>query len=49
MEKVKYLIVGTGVSGLSFANFIGSKDYLILEKDSTPGGYCKTIIKDGFT
>ncbi|WP_415663428.1 NAD(P)-binding protein [Vibrio taketomensis] len=32
MDKVKYLIVGGGVSGLAFANFVESEDYLIIEK-----------------
>tara|TARA_B110000196_G_scaffold319305_2_gene336996 strand:- start:1094 stop:2344 length:1251 start_codon:yes stop_codon:yes gene_type:complete len=48
MNKVKYLVLGGGVSGLSFANFV-EDDYIILEKESQPGGYCKTIHKDGFT
>jgi protoporphyrinogen oxidase len=43
MKKVKYLIIGAGVSGLGFANFIDSEDYLILEKESSAGGYCRTI------
>jgi protoporphyrinogen oxidase len=58
MESVEYLVVGAGVSGLSFANAIrqeaadAGKDapsVLILEADSEPGGYCKTIVQDGFT
>ena len=50
MKKVKYLIVGGGVSGISTAAFLGdNEDYLILEKTSSVGGYCKTIKKDGFT
>ena len=49
MEKVKFLILGSGVSGLAFANFIDSDNYLIIEKEDSPGGYCKTIIQDGFT
>ena len=40
--QIKNLIIGAGLSGLSFAYFSG-KDYLILEQDSTPGGYCRTI------
>jgi protoporphyrinogen oxidase len=43
------LIIGAGISGLSYANFCGHEDYLILDKDSKIGGYCKTIKKDGFT
>lgn len=48
--KVKYLILGAGVSGISSAYFLGNnEDYIILEKTDSPGGYCKTIKKDGFT
>lgn len=39
---VKNLIIGAGLSGISCAYYLGD-DYLILEKDETPGGYCKTI------
>lgn len=42
MEKVKYLILGAGVSGLSFANNIDEQDYLIIEKENEAGGYCRT-------
>ena len=42
MEMAKYLIIGAGVSGLAFANAIHSDDYLILEKEAKPGGYCRT-------
>ncbi|KOO06688.1 protoporphyrinogen/coproporphyrinogen oxidase [Vibrio hepatarius] len=48
MDKVKYLIIGGGVSGLAFANFVESEDYLILEKENELGGYCRTIYQDGF-
>ena len=41
-SSVKNLILGAGLSGLSAAYFLGD-DYLIIEKDSTPGGYCRTI------
>ncbi len=44
MKKVKYLIVGAGISGLTFANYIDD-DYLIIEKESEVGGYCRTIKK----
>lgn len=43
------LIIGAGISGLSYANFAKTNDYLIIEKDKEIGGYCKTIKKDGFT
>ncbi len=52
MESVKHLIVGAGVSGLAFAAALGARgehDYLILEADAQIGGYCKTVVKDGFT
>lgn len=41
------LIIGAGVSGLSYANFTDN-DYLIIEQSSSPGGYCKTTYCDGF-
>jgi protoporphyrinogen oxidase len=51
------LIIGAGVSGLSFANSIRAEAekrgksaprVLVLEADSEPGGYCKTVAQDGF-
>jgi len=48
-QKVRYLIVGAGVSGLSFADWSDSDDYLICEADDAIGGYCKTVQQDGFT
>lgn len=50
MENIKteYLIIGAGISGLSFANFIGSEDYIITEKNDEIGGYCRTIYKNGY-
>lgn len=49
MDCTKYLIVGAGVTGLSFADSIESDDYLICEAGAEIGGYCKTIEQDGFT
>ncbi len=46
MKKTKYLIIGAGITGLTFANYVD--DYLIVEKDEKIGGYCKTIKKNGF-
>ena len=43
------LILGAGISGLAAANFLPHQDYLILERDAQPGGWCKTIHQDGFT
>lgn len=48
MKKVKYLVVGAGVSGLGFANFVNDQDYLILEKESEAGGFCRTIYEKDY-
>ncbi|NUN14892.1 MAG: FAD-dependent oxidoreductase [Myxococcales bacterium] len=49
MKHVEYLIVGAGVSGLSFANFVPrSANWLCLERQKEPGGYCRTVKQDGF-
>ena len=47
MREVKNLIIGGGISGLTLAYYL-KKDYLILEKDSEYGGYCRTIKNDQF-
>lgn len=47
-KEVKYLIIGAGISGLTFANFLNSDDYVIIEKDEKIGGYCKTTIKNDY-
>lgn len=48
MHKIKYLIIGAGVTGLTFANYMNNDNYLILEKENDPGGYCRTIYKDNY-
>ncbi len=48
MKVVKYLIIGAGISGLTFAAFKHSEDYLILEKDSCLGGLCKSFYNNGY-
>ena len=48
MDHVEFLIVGAGVSGLSFAGRLAGEQYYVLEADTQPGGYCKTITQDGF-
>ena len=45
--KTKYLIIGAGISGLTFANYI-KDNYLIIEKEDEVGGYCRTIKKGDF-
>ena len=47
-NKVKYLIIGAGISGLSFAYQKKDQDYLILERDSVCGGLCRSFYQDGF-
>lgn len=39
---VKNLIIGGGISGLTLAYYL-KDDFLILEKESETGGYCRTI------
>jgi protoporphyrinogen oxidase len=49
MIKVDILILGGGITGLSVASFLTkNKDYLLLEKENTLGGYCKTTIRNGY-
>jgi protoporphyrinogen oxidase len=47
-----YVVIGAGVSGLGFANWIRERDasarVLVLERETEPGGYCRTVIRDGF-
>ena len=40
MDKVKYLILGAGPAGLTFANKIKkyTDNFIVLEKESTGGG-----------
>lgn len=50
MEKVKYLILGAGPAGLSFANRLrqnGEESFLILEKEAEAGGLCRSMEVDG--
>src|SRR5688572_24825462 len=58
MQTVEYLVVGAGMSGLGFTAWLRAEaaarqrplpEVLILEADDEPGGYCKTVEKDGFT
>lgn len=48
MHTTQFLVVGAGISGLSFAGALKSKDYCICEADDEVGGYCKTVVQDGF-
>jgi protoporphyrinogen oxidase len=51
MQSVDFLIVGGGVTGLGSATRIGQisdKTWLMVEKESDPGGLSRTISSDGF-
>jgi protoporphyrinogen oxidase len=57
MESVDYLVVGAGVSGLSFAGWLREEaaargaqapELVIVEAEAEPGGYCRTVVQDGF-
>ena len=41
------LIIGAGVSGISYANFT-KNDFIVIEKESELGGYCRTIKRNGY-
>jgi protoporphyrinogen oxidase len=48
--KYKYLILGAGPAGLSVANRLldkGETSFLVLEKESEPGGLCRSERVDG--
>jgi len=49
-DEVDYLVIGAGVSGLSFANWIDPRQHrvLVVEAEDEPGGYCRTVVRDGF-
>ncbi|SKB66456.1 Protoporphyrinogen oxidase [Lachnospiraceae bacterium] len=50
MKKVKYLILGAGPSGLTFANMLldkGIEDFAVLEKEDRAGGLCRTEYVNG--
>jgi len=47
---MKYLIIGAGPSGLTFANKLlqnGETDFLLIEKESEAGGLCRSKEVDG--
>lgn len=48
--KYKYIILGAGPAGLTFANKLkekGISDFLVIEKESEAGGLCRSTIVDG--
>lgn len=47
---MKYLILGAGPAGLTFANKLkqaGETDFLVLERESEAGGLCRSVDVDG--
>ena len=48
MRGVEYLIIGAGISGLTFAHEKQDRDYLILEKEAAAGGLCRSFYDRGF-
>lgn len=47
---MKFLILGAGPSGLTLANMLKQKgecDFLVLEKENTAGGLCRSVDVDG--
>lgn len=47
-KKIDYLIIGAGISGLAFATQKRNSDYIIIERDSVPGGLCQSFHEKGF-
>lgn len=57
MDSVDFLVIGAGITGLSFANWIRAEAdrrgqpapvVRIVEREDEPGGYCRTVVQDGF-
>lgn len=42
------IIIGAGITGLSYAYFCKNSDYLILESEDSVGGYCRTTKRNGY-
>jgi len=52
IEDADIVVIGAGMSGLSFANWYRAKHpgarIVVLEAAAEPGGYCRTVAQDGF-
>lgn len=49
MKKVKWLILGAGPSGLTFANClldVGETNFVVLEAEAEAGGLCRSVQVD---
>jgi len=46
------VVIGAGVSGLGFANWWRERhpgaEVVVLEREAEAGGYCRTVVQDGF-
>jgi protoporphyrinogen oxidase len=51
-EKADFVVIGAGVSGLSFANWIRARhpgaSVAVVDREHEAGGYCRTVVRDGF-
>jgi protoporphyrinogen oxidase len=51
-ERADVVVIGAGVSGLGFANWWHelhpNERVVVLEREHEPGGYCRTVERDGF-
>lgn len=45
MKIIDYIIIGAGITGLTVAEQLCDKNYLVIEKESHIGGYCASIKK----
>ncbi|HUJ58587.1 MAG TPA: NAD(P)-binding protein [Kofleriaceae bacterium] len=52
IEHADIVCIGAGVSGLGFANWWRERHpdarVIVLEREAEPGGYCRTVVCDGF-
>jgi protoporphyrinogen oxidase len=52
VESAEIVVIGAGVSGLGFANWYRERRpgarVVVLEAEAEPGGYCRTVERDGF-
>src|ERR1700733_1225862 len=51
-EQADVVVIGAGVSGLALANAYLARHpaarVVVLEREAEPGGYCRTVSRDGF-
>jgi protoporphyrinogen oxidase len=48
VQETRFLLIGAGVTGLSFAGALEDPSYLICEAEAEIGGYCRTVLQAGF-